>query len=292
MQKPPFAPWVFEVAGPILWVLLAVMYVRQCRRAHALTVPALVFIGATSMFWLEWYGDWAAYLLYNPHLHLIHGWNAPLTSGNKPWAVLPAYGWFFGLIYFPLIKGIRAAHERFAGGVPAQTIVLSETDDDRPHAGPSSGVATAVRARSSAAAAVRTRSAPSFALTLLLVGLVFHYLWDLLIEGVATQWGLWTYTRTIGPAIVGGRGAFPLLYPVIPFAIQMSLTMMLIDARRPDGTPTVEAWMRVNHFTGAKRTGMRVLTWVLTMNLTYVLLFIGPITLIRYAFLPASTLVP
>ena len=295
--KAPIAPWVFEGLGPLLWIVMAVYYVRQCRKTNTLTVPALVFIGATTMWWQEWYGDWSSYLLYTPKLHLIPGYHLPLTSGNKPWAVIPAYGWFFGLVYFPIIAGVRRVHDRLAGNHAGKSSPDWNSPDRRPdespmRSGPAGGTATAVAYRTQSPATTVRRYLPSFTMTLLLVGFVLHYLWDLLIEGVATQWGLWNYTHTVGPAIVGSRGAFPLLYPVIPFAIMMSLTMLVIDSKRADGTPTVEAWARVDRFTGASRTTARVTTWVLTMNLTYLLLFIGPIVIIRAAFLPRSNIVP
>lgn len=59
--KAPIAPWAFEIVGPLLWVVLAVYYVMKCRRERTLTIPALVFLGATAMWRQEWYGDWGGY---------------------------------------------------------------------------------------------------------------------------------------------------------------------------------------------------------------------------------------
>jgi hypothetical protein len=245
-QQAPIAAWAFEILGPLIWVALAANYVVRCRRAGSLTVPALVFIGATTMWWQEWYGDWGGYVLYNPHLHLIPGYRWPLTSPNKPWAVIPAYGWFYGLVYFPLIGLV---HKLRTPGRPAWALILA-------------------------------------------IGLPVYYLWDLLIEGVASAWGLWSYVDFVGPAITSSRGNFPLVYPIIPFALMTALTAVVINATKPDGTPVVEAIAGVDRFNGNARAGARIATWVVTMNLCYALLFIGPIVLVRLGFLPANDLVP
>ena len=101
-QSPPVLGWLFEVIGPLIWLALAAFFAYTCFKRRELTLPTLVFIGGTTMWWQEWYGDWGAYVLYNPHLALIPGYDWPLTSPNKPWAVIPAYGWFYALVYFPV----------------------------------------------------------------------------------------------------------------------------------------------------------------------------------------------
>lgn len=123
------------------------------------------------------------------------------------------------------------------------------------------------------------------------MGFVFHYWWDLLIEGSAVLLGFWDYTTIIGPSISNSHGHFPLIYPIIPFAFLMSVTMLLIDAKRPDGTPLVEYWARVDRFTGRKRAAARIATWIVTMNLTYAVLFTIPLMVFRALVLPDDPLV-
>ena len=86
------------------------------------------------------------------------------------------------------------------------------------------------------------------------------------------------------------RGNFPLLYPVLTFSAMMTVTLLVIGATK-QGVPLVEAWARVDRLTGTKRNIARILTWIVTMNLCY-LIFIVPTVLIRLAFLPANPLVP
>jgi hypothetical protein len=238
-QSPPVLGWLFEVVGPLIWLALAAFFASTCMKRRALTLPTLVFIGGTTMWWQEWYGDWGAYVLYNPHLALIPGYHWPLTSPNKPWGVIPAYGWFYALVYFPVLWACKEIHARFFPTAKLWVVVVA-------------------------------------------VSWPFFYVWDTLIEGGAS---------ILGPAMESTRGNFPLLYPVLTFSGMMTITLLVIGARTPQGTPLVESWTGVDRLTGTKRNVGRILTWVVTMNLCY-LIFIVPTVLIRLAFLPPDSLVP
>ena len=87
------------------------------------------------------------------------------------------------------------------------------------------------------------------------------------------------------------RGNFPLLYPVLTFSAMMTVTLLVIGAKTPQGTPLVESWTRVDRLTGVKRGIGRIFTWIVTMNLCY-LIFIVPTVLVRLAFLSPNPLVP
>lgn len=121
-----------------------------------------------------------------------------------------------------------------------------------------------------------------------LVASPLFYLWDLLIEGGAAILGLWTYAHHVGPALISERGTFPLVYPIIPFAAMMVMTTIVIGSRRPDGTSTVEALCGVMRLTGWRQQIRRIAVWVVVMNLLYLVLFIGPIVIVRELWLPAS----
>jgi len=247
-QSPPLLGWLFEVVGPILWVVLAVFFAVTCIKRRELTLPTLVFIGGSTMWWQEWYGDWGGYVLYNPHLALIPGYDWPLTGPHKPWAVIPAYGWFYALVYFPVIWLCKKVHSRYFSTTPLWVVMVA-------------------------------------------ISLPLFYIWDLLIEGGASVLGIWSYVDFVGPALESSRGNFPLVYPVITFSAMMTITLLVIAAKTPQGTPLVESWTRVDRLHGPARTIGRILTWIVTMNLCY-MLFIVPTVLIRLAFLPPNPLVP
>ncbi len=76
---------------------LLIYTVIDYRRNKAFSIPALGFIGGTSLWWLEWYGDWASYLQYNPHQALLPWGQTLWTTPFKPWWMIPAYGAFYAV---------------------------------------------------------------------------------------------------------------------------------------------------------------------------------------------------
>jgi hypothetical protein len=110
--KSPLVPWIFTVAGPFLWLALALHHARITARRRFLSPGALLFIAGTTMWWQEWYADWGSYLLFNGHFPLIPWGSSTWTSPNKPWAVIPAYGWFFGLALPGLLALVAALRRR------------------------------------------------------------------------------------------------------------------------------------------------------------------------------------
>lgn len=114
--------------------------------------------------------------------------------------------------------------------------------------------------------AVATRTAPAWGIeeqraaipfwaVLLVGGLITYYVWDLVIEGVASVWGLWSYTpfrRARDPKQPGATSRCST--PIIPFALMMALTLVVIDAKTRNGTPFVEWAAGVGRLTGGART--------------------------------------
>lgn len=98
----PVAPWAFQTPSILIWILLAIFFIRQTRRDGRFSVHALIFLSATSMFWLEFPADWGAYLVYSPAFRLIP-LELPFTTPNKPAFMPAAYGWYFLAIYAFLI---------------------------------------------------------------------------------------------------------------------------------------------------------------------------------------------
>lgn len=74
------------------------------------------------------------------------------------------------------------------------------------------------------------------------ISLPFFYVWDTFIEGGASVLGIWSYVDFVGPAMENPRGNFPLLYPVVTLAAMMTITLLVIAAKTPQGTPMVESW--------------------------------------------------
>jgi Spirocyclase AveC-like len=127
ITSPPTAGWLFGVIGPLLWVALAGYFIRECREQRCITRNTLLFIATTTMWWQEWFGDWATYLIYNPHFALIPWGSTMWTTPNKPWAVIPAYGWYYTLSFlalFWIVGRIRARQPHLAAWKVAALVGL------------------------------------------------------------------------------------------------------------------------------------------------------------------------
>jgi hypothetical protein len=227
------------------------------------------------MWWQEWFGDWAAYIVYNPHFTLIPWHATTWTTPNKPWAVIPAYGWYYTLSLLLLVA------------------LVDRVRRSRPHA--------------------------SALLTAVAVGLPLFYLIDLLVEGGASVLGMWSYDHYVGPAITSSKGNFPLLHPIVFFAVWCTVMGVLVVRPGPDvqdDRTVLDRLLRVGRpgpvasataapapHARATRGGTAVLertapapavdgltvranllrlgAWVLTFNVSYWVLFVFPIVLIR-----------
>jgi hypothetical protein len=85
----------------------------------------------------------------------------------------------------------------------------------------------------------------------------------------------------------------PLLFPNIPFGLFGAETTFLIASTDADGHPHFESWLfkRAGH--GRVTLNMlRVLSWVLILNLCYWLFLCTPLIISRLLFGPTSMLVP
>lgn len=87
----------FPALVTIVFVGLVVWGVWDTVRHRRLSITTLGLVAGTSMWWSEWFGDWGAYLLYNPHYDLIPWGSSTWTTPNKPWWMVPAYGAYYAV---------------------------------------------------------------------------------------------------------------------------------------------------------------------------------------------------
>lgn len=123
----PIAPWAFDVGSPIVWAVIALVCIRQAKRDGALSFTALVLISGTSMHWQEWYGDWGAYLLYNPEFWLFDWGATQWTTPNKPAAVLFAYGWYYAAVFPAILAAVAWLRRRLPHWSRLATLVAVAT---------------------------------------------------------------------------------------------------------------------------------------------------------------------
>lgn len=248
----PSTSWLFQIAGPIVWVGVAAVLVVETVRRRRVPFAGLVFLAATTMWWLEWYADWGAYLLYNDKFKLI-GWGASTwTTPNKPWAVIAGYGWFIGLSLPPLVALCNhVAHRR--------------------------GV---------------TRESVGFG-TVLLVVLPIYWLVDVLVETGATALSWWRYTDPASPTFSTSHGSFPLAYPVLVFALWAVVAVWMLAQRDDRGFLLHERLLRVDRVrSGVAMETARLGSMIVALNLSYIVVLVLPVCLIRELFGDSSSAVP
>ncbi|WP_428339124.1 hypothetical protein [Mycobacterium sp.] len=105
--------------------------------------------------------------------------------------------------------------------------------------------------------------------------------------------GWYSYAEPVGPAWISPRGALSLVWPAIPFVGFAVCLALLIDRRNDRGFYPNEVWIGAPKVAvGVRRESLRLLCWVLTMNV--LLFFFQPAILIlgRTLFLPPSAYNP
>lgn len=120
-------PVIPPINNDIMWItLFCVMsgyLIWRHRGRSELSNTALMFFGAWSMFWQEFFSNWGGYLLYSPDLNLLPWGSTWWTAPNKPVFLIFSYPVFFTFIYTVLIFLLRKAHKALPA-VPLLAISL------------------------------------------------------------------------------------------------------------------------------------------------------------------------
>ena len=108
----PIAPWIFVYGWPTIWFGVLVLITVQFARSRVLSMPAILFLAGTTMFWIEWPADWGSYLVYNRDFWTFRGWTSTWYQTYwKPVGVIFGYGVFFGaeaLILLHVVPRVKA----------------------------------------------------------------------------------------------------------------------------------------------------------------------------------------
>jgi len=109
----PVNPWMMETGSIIFWSVLVVITAGLAIRTGRLSLVALFLIGATTSFWQEFFGDWGAYVAWNPHFDRLPFWgDLPFTTPVKPLFIPFSWGWWFAVSLPALVMIIRWLHAR------------------------------------------------------------------------------------------------------------------------------------------------------------------------------------
>ena len=105
LVEAPAYVWFFNIAVPLMSTLAFVLMTVECYRRKTLTWWWLFFVAASASFWGESVGDWTFYLTYSPafwHYEFIFPF--PWHVGDNPYFMPFAYGWYWGLHAYAVVK--------------------------------------------------------------------------------------------------------------------------------------------------------------------------------------------
>jgi hypothetical protein len=223
----PVVPWVFAYAWPALWLSLLILIVVRTVRARTFSMPALLFLAGTTMFWIEWPADWGSYLVYNRDFWQFSGWTSTWYQTYwKPVGVIFGYGVFFGVEALILLKVVPklsgALHRLLPKVSPTALLVVS------------------------------------------CAGL--FYVVDILGERLMTLAGWYSYVDAVGWVWTSDRGTISFVWPAIPFLIFAVAISPALRADETGAYPPEKFFRVATLRAGWPREFARLAVWIATMN--------------------------
>jgi len=223
----PYVPWIFAYVFPAVWLGLLVAIVVRTARRRTFSMPGLLFLAGTTMFWIEWPADWGSYLVWNRDFVQFSGWTSTWYQTYwKPVGVIFGYGIFFGVEALILLKVVPKV---------------------------------------SGALARRLPKVPPTALLIVSCAGLFYVI-DILGERLMTAAGWYSYVDAVGPIWESSRGTISFVWPAIPFLFFAVVISLLLRADDKGFYPN-ERILRVNTLApGWIREFARLAVWIATMN--------------------------
>lgn len=131
----------------------------------------------------------------------------------------------------------------------------------------------------------------SLGMGIVILSLPVTFIWNLIIEGAATYFGLWTYDPPIGPAIEWARGTYwPLTWPVFLMVGWINLIAWMIGLpEEQDRFNKLEKFMRIDRLAASANPmeggigfqAIRLGAWIVFFNVTFALTLNLPLFLMR-----------
>ena len=110
----PVDPGMMQTGSFWIWGALALLTIILTLKDKRLPLFGLVLIAATSSFWQEFFGDWGAYVAWNPAFARLPLWGVmPYTTPVKPLFVPFSWGWWFAISIPLLVALVRWLHDKF-----------------------------------------------------------------------------------------------------------------------------------------------------------------------------------
>jgi hypothetical protein len=223
----PVLPWVWAYVFPAAWIGLFALFAVQLVRRRTFSMPALLFLAATTMFWIEWPADWGSYLVYNREFWNFTGWTSTwFQTYWKPVNVVFGYGVFFAVecvILLKVVPRLQAALQRLL-----------------------------------------PRAAPTALLVVSCIAV--FYTVDILGEHLMTAAGWFSYVEPVGPYWPSAHGSISFVWPAIPFLLFAVIITLTIREDANGNYPNEKLFGVHRLAPGMKREFARLAVWIVTMN--------------------------
>jgi hypothetical protein len=110
----PVNPGFMETGSLWIWGGLALLTAIWTLKDRKLPLFGLVLIAGTSSFWQEFFGDWGAYVAWNPAFARLPFWGEmAYTTPVKPLFIPFSWGWWFAISIPLLVALVRWLHGKF-----------------------------------------------------------------------------------------------------------------------------------------------------------------------------------
>lgn len=102
----PVNPWMMETGSIYLWSGLLLAALGLTTKNRRIPLFGLMLVAATSGFWQEFFGDWGAYVAWNPQFARLPFWgDMAYTTPVKPLFMPFSWGWWFA-VSIPLLTSL------------------------------------------------------------------------------------------------------------------------------------------------------------------------------------------
>ena len=109
----PVNPWMMETGSFWIWGLLLVATIIWTFKDKRVPLFGLMLIAGTSGFWQEFFGDWGAYVAWNPAFARLPLWHEmAFTTPVKPLFIPFSWGWWFAISIPLLVILVRWLHRK------------------------------------------------------------------------------------------------------------------------------------------------------------------------------------
>jgi hypothetical protein len=132
----------------------------------------------------------------------------------------------------------------------------------------------------------------SLAKSFLLTMAPFFYAWDLILETLFVHLHFQDYTMPVGPSINTSDGHFPLIWPLLPQIAWIFSVVWLVTWKDKQGRRRFEVLTRVHPLAGVRGAFARLGVYTVAINVSYAVILIIPMMLVRAVYGEPSVLVP